>query len=144
MKCEIVRSDIEVSPEFAHVEPWAGMIDWIEVVRNQQPVKRPFWKRGAILEHPEAFWLVRQGCAKPADEACALRANRNPEQQAAAQKAYERLSKGIHPDDFDLYDAGIIAGYDAKGDYLPGENYHLMAKKRSNLILPESTDEDDE
>lgn len=35
---------------------------------------------GYTIEHPEAFWLVRQGVAKPADEECRERAGLNSEE----------------------------------------------------------------
>ena len=124
MKCRIIRDDIECAADAPH-EVIAAHAVLKTVYRNHQHVERPYWKVGAILEHPQAFWLVRQGCALPADEECAARANRSPNQMAAAQRAYERLSKGIDPEDFALFDAGIIAGYDADGEYLPGPNWHL-------------------
>ena len=85
--------------------------------------RRPTLKKvpaGTIIDHPDAFRLVRQGVAMPADEECQLAANRSPQQLAAAQHAYERVSAGIHPDDYGPYDAGIMAGYNPDGSWKLG------------------------
>ena len=141
MKAKVVKTTVEVAPEY--VSGREDLIDFREVFRNGGMVTRPFWKHGAVIECPDAFMAVRLGWAIPADEGCALRANRNPEQQAEAQKAYERVSRGIHPDDYDLFDAGIIEGYDAKGEFIPGKNWHLMEGRRK-AAEQELEDEDDD
>jgi hypothetical protein len=81
--------------------------------------------------------LVRQGVAVAADDACAQRVRRSPAQQAEAQYAYERLSRGIHPEDFAFYDAGYIAGYNPDGSYIPGPNF-------AEMPAVEDLEEDDE
>ena len=134
MKCRIIREDIEVHEPSITEEMRADVV-YVPTFRNgaMQPVA--FWKLGTILDHPQAYMLVRQGCAEPADDACAQRAARSPEQQRAAQHAYERLTRGIVPEDFSKYDAGIITGYEPDGSYTPGPNWHMM---------PPPEDEDDE
>ena len=136
MKCKIIRNDIEVSePDLTdEMKPHVCTRD---IMRNGEIQPVLFWKLGAILEHPESYMLVRQGCAVPADDDCAKRAARSPEQQAAAQYAYERLSRGIHPEDFERYDAGYIVGYTPDGSYLPGPNWDQMPSE-------EPDEEDDE
>jgi len=64
--------------------------------------------------------LVRQGVAEPVDEECRRRANRTPEQIARAAAAYEKVSRGIHPEDYDAFDRGEMTGYDASGEPIPG------------------------
>jgi hypothetical protein len=137
MKCEVIREDLEVSPAYADLPELQDRIVRIEKLRNGALRLIPFWKRGAVLEHPEAYKLVRQGCAVPADEACAIRANRNPSEIRLAQKAYERVNRGIHPEDYDKFDAGIILGYTPTGDYVPGPNWNLLKQT-------EDDDEEDE
>ena len=134
MKCRIIREDIEVH-EPSLPEELRDQTVLREVWRNGEMQPALFWKLGAIVEHPQAYLLVRQGCAEPADDACAKRASRTPEQQRAAQFAYERLSRGIHPEDFEKYDAGYISGYNPDGSYLPGPNWAQM---------PQETEDDDE
>lgn len=78
---------------------------------------------GTLLDHPQAYVLVRMGVAEPADEECERRADRSPAQLAEAAHAAERTAKGIHPDDFAKFDAGEITGYAPNGDYTPGPNF---------------------
>lgn len=140
MLAQIIRDDIEVAPGFCDAEHLQEKITWRDVVRNDVLESVPFWKKGTILDFPDCFWLVRQGCAIPADEACRLRAGMSPEKMAAAQYAHERLTRGIEPDDFDKYDKGQILGYNPDGSYIPGPNF---ADLQAELIALEHTDEDD-
>jgi len=78
---------------------------------------------GTIIECPKAFWLVRQGCAEPADDECRKRARITPDRMAAASRSYDRLEKGIHPEDFEAFDQGKMVGYDAQGNWIPGPNF---------------------
>lgn len=125
MQAKIIRDDVEVNLSATPAE-YAGRYEFREVMRSGELVQRPFWKVGAVIEHPQSFRLVQQGCAVAADEECAKRANRSPQQIEAAQHAYERLNKGIHPEDFDKFDAGMILGYQPDGSYIPGPNFHLL------------------
>lgn len=138
MKCKVIRDDLEVSPN-APENVIAEHAVLRTVKRNRKDTQVLFWKQGAILEHPEAFWLVRQGVALPADDECAAKSQRSPDEMAAAQKAYERLSKGIHPEDFELFDGGVIVGYDADGNYLPGPNFHLLEKAAAEAMEIDDT-----
>lgn len=125
MKCKVIRDDLEAS-EADLTEEMKTQVCTLDVMRNGEVQPVTFWRNGAIIDHPQAYMLVRQGCAVPADEDCAIRAARSPEQQRAAQYAYERLSRGIHPEDFANYDAGYIAGYNPDGSYIPGPNWDQM------------------
>lgn len=119
MKCRVIRDDLEVAPN-SPPEKTEGQIVVKSVMRNGRMTDVVFWKNGGIIDHPQSFRLVQHGCALPADEECETRANMGAEQLTAAQMAYERLRHGIHPDDFALYDAGIIEGYNDDGSYKPG------------------------
>jgi hypothetical protein len=37
-----------------------------------------------------------------------------------AQRAQRRASAGIHPEDFDAFDAGVMSGYYPDGQPIPG------------------------
>ena len=125
MKCRVIRDDLEASePDLS--DEMKSQVCTRDIMRSGEIVPVTFWRRGAIIEHPQAYMLVRQGCAVPADDDCAKRAARSAEQQREAQYAYERLSKGIHPEDFDKYDAGYITGYNPDGSYIPGPNWDQM------------------
>lgn len=121
MKCKVIREDLEIAPN-APANKTDGQSVVRSVMRNGQMTDVLFWKKDAIIDHPQAFRLVQQGVALPADEECKTAARRNEEQLTASQMAYERVSRGIHPDDYTLYDAGIIAGYNDDGSYKPGPN----------------------
>lgn len=78
---------------------------------------------GTVIDHPDAYLLVRLGCAESVDAECAEKAARSPQQLAQARKAQERTSRGIHPDDFEAYDRGEMIGYEADGSPIPGPNF---------------------
>lgn len=135
MKTRIIRDDIEVSPSAVLSED--EQIQTVErtVWRNGANQTATFWEFGAILERPDSYMLVRMGVAEPADEECRIAASMNASQRAEAQHASRRLAAGIHPDDFGLFDAGIITGYNPDGTYKPGPNYDQ---------LPQDTDDEED
>jgi hypothetical protein len=140
MKCKIISNNLECVP--AHMPPgheaqWA----YRSVLRNRRMQDIPYWHLGAILEMPDCYMLVEQGCALPEDEECRIAAGMTPEMIRAAIKAYERLDLGIHPDDFADYDAGIMAGYNADGSKKPGPNFKAA---RPDVPLAEEDDEEDD
>ena len=103
--------------------------------------------RGSIVTHPDAYILVQLGLAVSEDAECEKKVNRTPEQLIAAQYEYMRTKKGIHPDDFHLYDAGRMDGYNSDGSMKPGPNYvedEEEEEEESSLILPETYYEDEE
>lgn len=148
MKCKIIRDDMVVSVP-GGVNSLPGHLqeqtEVREVTANGRTHPRAFWKVGSVLTHPDAFRLVQMGCALPADEECATAANRSTLQLAAAQAAYERTVRGIMPEDFDLYNAGIIEGYtgdDTVNDgYKPGPNWHLYLEQKRAAEADEEEDE---
>lgn len=119
MKVRFIRDDLEISPS---ASPPKRLLVEKRVRRNKRMVVRRFWRLGAEWEHPKSYWLVRQGCAVPADAECAEACGMTEEDMAAAQKAFERVAKGIHPEDYAKFDAGEILGYDSDGNYIPGPN----------------------
>ena len=136
MQAKIIRDDIEVSPSAELTEAEQALTVERIVWRNGRNQPATFWRQGAILTRPDSYMLVRLGVAEPADEECQMAASMTSAQRAAAQHASRRLAAGIHPEDFHLYDAGIITGYNPDGTYKPGPNF---------AQLPNSTeDEDDE
>lgn len=70
---------------------------------------------GTLIDHPKAFWLCLQGQAIPADKECEQRCGMTPEHIEAASKAYDLLSAGISPDDYDAYERGLMVGYKPDG-----------------------------
>jgi hypothetical protein len=141
MKCQIIRDDMEVSPQSLAEHPdYSDRIVRRDVLRNDEMVSVAFWKNGAVLEHPQAFWLVKQACAIPADDDCRLRARMTQKKMDAAKSSYDRLMAGVSVEDYDLYDNGIIAGYNPDGSYKPGPNWD----KRDEFLRAEQEEEDDD
>ena len=77
---------------------------------------------GTIVDNPEAWLLVQMGAAVPVDEECEQAANMTQHQMDKAQHSQRRASAGIHPDDFEAFDAGEIDGYYPDGTCRPGPN----------------------
>ena len=135
MKARIIRDDLEVSPSAVLSED--EQLQTVERVvwRNGANQTALFWELGAILERPDCYMLVRMGVAEPADEECRLAASMTTAQRQQAQHASKRLAAGIHPEDFGLYDAGVILGYNPDGSYKPGQNFDQ---------LPQDTDDEED
>jgi hypothetical protein len=109
------------------------------VVARHRSSKRP---AGTVIDHPDAHMLVRQGCAVPADDECARAvADMTPERTAAAQAHYEMVAKGIHPDDYEAYQAGAMVGYTPEGDWQPGPNFEAWTAEHAPAA---ATEEDDQ
>ena len=94
---------------------------------------------GTIIERPDAWKLVQMGLAVPADEECSKAAAMTDRQMQEAQYAQKRASLGIHPDDFEAYDAGDMIGYDRNGNAIPGPNATLS---EGGLILDGGFDDE--
>jgi hypothetical protein len=82
---------------------------------------------GTVIDHPDAFKLVRMGVGLPADEECEVAAGRTKAQLAQAQAAQDKVRLGIHPEDYDAYDQGLMLGYSPDGNWIPGPNYEEVA-----------------
>jgi hypothetical protein len=123
MQARILRDDLEVSPSVELSPEEQAQTVERQVLRNGAKQSATFWKQGAVLTRPDSFMLVRMGIAEAVDDECKQRASMWADQFRAAQHAYARLNAGIHPDDFGLFDAGIILGYNPDGTYKPGPNF---------------------
>jgi hypothetical protein len=83
---------------------------------------------GAIVNDPDCWRIVMMGQAEPADDECAERCKQTAEERAATLHAAARLAAGIAPEDFELFDKGVISGYLKDGSYKPGPNFDQMPK----------------
>ena len=137
MKVKLIRSDLRVPDgvpdvQYAHANSELRQ-------RGDRMVR--YWLPGTIIEGPQAFRLVENGDAEPFDTECQERCKHlTPERLAAARYARERVARGIHPEDFDKYDKGLIAGYNPDGSYIPGPN----ATPDGELDPTAESEEDDE
>jgi hypothetical protein len=139
MRAKFVRGDIEVNG--ADPKQMEGNTCIKRVVRNGREVYRTYWKEGAVISHPEAYFLVRQGIAIPEDDECRDRANMSNEGMRAAQHAYGRLAAGIAVDDYAAYDAGYLSGYNPDGSWIPGPN---GGRDDYEALFEDEGDDDDE
>lgn len=140
MKARIVLNDVQCSRKVAKGTPQTS-------VRAPIPGRRPahYWDVGAIIDHPDAWKLVRQGIAEPADDECRERAGLTAEQMLASQHAARRLNAGILPQDFRKYDNGEILGYKPEdGTYIPGPNYQPGVTDSTSDVLIADTDAEQE
>lgn len=107
------------------------------------PPNKTLLPAGHIIDNPQAYILVQIGAATAEDDECEKKAGLSSERLQQAQYQYTRTRKGIHPDDFDRYDAGEIDGYNSDGTDKPGPN-HVEEEEESNIILPDGYDEESE
>lgn len=52
-------------------------------------------KKGAIIDHPNAYKLVKLGVAEPADEECRTAAGMTPEKTEAAVNFQRKAKRGL-------------------------------------------------
>ena len=138
MKCKFIRDDMEVSPQFrakCHAQYVAMKADGDIVERSimrdgkVQPVE--FLRKGAVLEHPNAWMDVEQGTAIPADLNCALKCGLTEDEMKVKQIHYELLVNRLQPEDEDLLVNGVVTGMDvATGNYIPGPNWDRLEEFR--------------
>jgi len=77
---------------------------------------------GTVIDHPDAYKLVRRGCAVPADQECTDKASMTPEMAQRARDAYAKADAGLLPEDYPAWDAGWMRGYNPDGSWIPGPN----------------------
>jgi len=96
---------------------------------------------GTILEAPQIYKFVIHGCADPADEECRVAAGMSDPEIVLAKMHQRRKAAGIHPDDFEAFDTGVMVGYNPDGTWKPGPNFEDAAweqrKEDSPIIIIE-------
>jgi len=97
---------------------------------------------GTVIDDPQCFFIVLLGQAEAFDEECALRTNCPPDVLEERLHAARRLAAGIEHEDFALFDAGYISGYDAAGKYRPGPNWAEYQAKLAQEAQPSGQDSD--
>lgn len=94
---------------------------------------------GTVLDDPNAYKLVRRGCAEAVDEECEKATGMTPEALAAERANYPKMTAGIIPEDSEAWDRGWMRGYKPDGSWIPGPNAHECDYERARqagLILP--------
>jgi hypothetical protein len=87
-----------------------------------KPGVKQWLEPGTVIEHPRSYMLVRMGVADAADDEAEKAANMTNTQKQQAKVAYERVSRGIAPEDYEAFDDGEIMGYNPDGSPIPGPN----------------------
>ena len=125
MKARVVHPAIELcAPPDQLSREWMEITEVRQVKRNGRMIPRAFWKVGAIIELPDCWMAVEMGWAEPADDECFQKSGcMTREQLNAAQRAYIKTDLGIHPDDYEKFDAGVMVGYNPDGTDKPGPNW---------------------
>jgi hypothetical protein len=149
---QYVRDDMEVSPQFRREfdEQYAALVasgDIVtrEIMRNDSMTPVEFFRKGAVVEHPNAWREVQQGTAIPADMNCAVRCKMDGDTLKEKQLHYELLIRHMEPGDEDLLANEIVEGVDpATGDYIPGKNWHRLSEFRAVAKGPLADDEEDD
>ena len=119
MKCRLIRPAKRVNPNWREDAEIVARTNHLEY-KTPQWVDAPV---GTEINDPECYKLVRMGMAEPSDDECRDRCNMTQEQITAASQAQDKVSKGIHPDDYNAYDRGEMVGYNPDGSVIPGPNY---------------------
>ena len=92
--------------------------------KTKQP--EAYFPAGTEFEGEQAVFLCRTGQAEPSDDECGDAINATPAERERAQRNYVMNTLGINrKEDRELYEAGVIVGYDPKKDmaYIPGPNW---------------------
>jgi hypothetical protein len=89
----------------------------------------PFYEPGHVLDHPQAFRLVQQGVAIPADAECEKRLGEAfMKNLQAILIAGERNERAIASEDFEAYNRGLMIGYKPDGKqgdtWIHGPHWH--------------------
>jgi hypothetical protein len=92
---------------------------------------------GTLLDDPNCYHIVLMGQAEAVDEECLERTNCPPDQLQARLHAAKRLMAGIEQSDYELFDTGVIVGYDADGNYLPGPNWNESKARGTKKSEPD-------
>jgi hypothetical protein len=92
---------------------------------SPSPERQGYAEPGTVIDNRDAWLLVLNGDAEPADEECDKRTGYSgwtDERKQTVLRHRERMAAGIHPEDFEAFDAGLIAGYGPDGSTIPGPN----------------------
>ena len=128
MKC-VFTTDMDVNPKTLS-EADKAKVKFRSSTVNGEPALIPYFPAGTEYEHKRAFLFVAKGCAAPADDECRAKSGMSAEQLAKAQHLYKRNAAGIRPEDFELFDNGVITGYLPGGDYIPGPTWDAFQQSR--------------
>ena len=83
----------------------------------------PYFPAGTVYDRTPLYF-IEHGLAEPANEEARIACGLTEDELKARQLTHRRVAAGIQPDDFVLFDAGVIVGYEPEtGEYRPGPNW---------------------
>ncbi len=135
MKCVFVR-DVDVDVTTLD-EGQKSKLKFRKVRVGQNTKLVAYFPSGTEYEHANAPFFVRQGMADPADDECAEAADLSAEQRTQLQHKYRRLAAGILREDFELFDSGVIVGYEQDGSYKHGPNWAAYQEAQAAEAFPD-------
>lgn len=89
MKAKFVRGDQWVAADVGGITD-AELESMSTVVDGHR-----CWNEGAVIDHPQAYLLVRNGVAEPADEECKKRAGMSSDQMKVSQEKFQDMLNRI-------------------------------------------------
>lgn len=120
----------ETAPAYLKPSIKFWFVDEIHPTKGKIKKPVPYLPAGTELTHDVAGFIAR-GQAVPADEEAATACGFSTEEVAARQHAYKRVSEGISPEDYPLFDAGAILGYTKSGEYRKGPNWDAFQQSQA-------------
>lgn len=142
MKCVFVIP-VDVNPRNVP-ESQKNLIQFRFNTVGTSPQKKPipYFPAGTVYEMPDAWKHCQTGTAAPGDEDCRVAAGMTEADLKAAQRIQKIAAAGIVEADIELFDAGVITGYEMNGDYKPGPNYasYMAAQKLEEAKQTTGTD----
>lgn len=126
MKCVFV-TNVDVNPA-TMTAAHKRLVKWrINLVKGKR-TSIPYFPAGTEYEHPNAAFFCQAGSAAPLDDECREATGLTEEQLEALQRQYKLTAAGILEADVELWDAGVITGYEENGDYIHGPNWDEWMK----------------
>ena len=98
----------------------------------------PIFPAGTVFSGDQALAMCKTGQCAPADAECIAALGWPDDKLRAVQMACKMDNLGImRREDRDLFEAGVIAGYDDKLNYIPGPNWAKYQKAKEDVAKSE-------
>lgn len=143
LQCRLI-ADHHADPSAATPEEKAQIQFWwvekMHPTKGKIKVPVPYFPAGTLFK-TDVIGRIMRGQAAPDNDFTAKACGLSAAETADMQHRYKRLLAGIDPDDFELFDAGVIVGYDKDGEYRPGPNWDAFQKSRAEAAAATTTTE---
>lgn len=102
---------------------------------------------GTAIAGRNVHLLCLQGIAVPLDAECRALVKMTDAEIETAAKAYEKIDRGIHPEDYDAFERRLMAGYKPDGtegdSWIHGPDWTPGCEAAYYESLQEDEDEDE-